>query len=88
MLIFNLETCWEVKISWDDRDSPVAKTPCSNEGGLGSIPDQELDIVAVKREKKKIEFFFFPFPENKDNKENSEQAWTFLVFLTLHVHKK
>ena len=38
---------------------------------------RELDIVAVKREKKRNEFVFFfsfPFPENKDNKENSEQA--------------
>ena len=26
---------------------------------------------------------FFPFPENKEDKENSEQGWTFLVFFTL-----
>ena len=35
---------------------------------------RELDIVAVKRGKKRNEYFFFPFPENKDDKENSEQA--------------
>ena len=28
-------------------------------------------------------FFFFPFPENKEGKENTEQARTFLVFFTL-----
>ena len=26
-------------------------------------------------------FFSFPFPENKESKENSEQAWSFLVFI-------
>ena len=39
--------------------------------------------VAVRRKEEKSEFFFsFPFTENKD-KQNSEQAWTFLVFSTL-----
>ena len=28
--------------------------------------------------KKRNEFLFF-FPENKEDKENSEQAWTFLL---------
>ena len=44
------------------------------------------EFVAVNREKKKKRndfFFFFSFPENKEDKENSEQAWTFLVFFTL-----
>ena len=27
------------------------------------------------------EFFFFSFPENKQNKEKSEQIWTFLVLV-------
>ena len=40
------------------------------------------DTVAAKRKKKKKEEwgFFFSFPENKEDKENSEQAWTLLVF--------
>ena len=28
---------------------------------------------------KRVESFFFPFSENKKDKQNSEQAWTFLV---------
>ena len=33
-------------------------------------------IVAVKRKKKKRNEFSFRFPENKEDKENSEQTWT------------
>ena len=32
------------------------------------------------KEKKKEWVFLFPFPENKENKEYSKQAWTFLVY--------
>ena len=33
-----------------------------------------VGFVAVKKKKKRSDFFFlFPFPENKENKENSEQ---------------
>ena len=37
------------------------------------------ELVAVKRKKKGVSFFLF-FPENKEYKEHSEQAWAFLVF--------
>ena len=30
-----------------------------------------------------MNLFFFPFPENKEDKENKKQAWTFLLFLLL-----
>ena len=33
-----------------------------------------------EKEKKEEYVFFFPFPENKEDEENSEQAWTFLDF--------
>ena len=36
-------------------------------------------FVAVKRKKEQW-VFLFPFPEDKEYKENSEQAWTVLVF--------
>ena len=36
-------------------------------------------IVAVNRKKEELSFFF-PFPENKEDKENSQQAWSFLLF--------
>lgn len=35
-----------------------------------------------ENEKKKELVFLFPFPENKENRENSEQVRTFLVFFT------
>ena len=38
-----------------------------------------VEFVAVKRKKGGMSFFF-RFPENKDDKENSEQSWKFLVF--------
>ena len=38
-------------------------------------------MLQWKEKKKRNEFVFFPFPENKVDKENSEQAWTFLAFL-------
>ena len=38
------------------------------------------DIVEVKKKREEW-LFLFPSPENKEYKENSEQAWTFLVFL-------
>ena len=37
------------------------------------------DSVAVRRKKEEW-VFLFPFPENKDDRENSEQACTSLVF--------
>ena len=36
-------------------------------------------IVAAKRKTEEW-VFLFPFPESKEDKENSEQAWTFPVF--------
>ena len=42
-------------------------------------------IVAVKRKTEEW-VFLFPFPENKKAKENSEQAWTFLVFFFFHFN--
>ena len=39
----------------------------------------------MKNREKKKEFFNFPFPENKEDKENSEQACSFLAFFFLTV---
>ena len=38
-----------------------------------------LRVVAVKREKEEW-VFLFPSLENKEDKENGEQAWTFLIW--------
>ena len=36
------------------------------------------EACCSEKEKRGMRFFFFPFPKNKEDKENSEQAWTFL----------
>ena len=33
-----------------------------------------VSVAAVKRKKNRNEVFFFPFPENKEDKKNSEPA--------------
>ena len=42
-------------------------------------------ICCSEIEKKRNEFFFcfFPFPENKEDIENSEQAWSLVFTLTV-----
>ena len=40
-------------------------------------------VCCSEKEKRRGMSFFFPFPENKEGKENSEQAWTFLAFVFL-----
>ena len=45
------------------RIPPTEESRCSEKGKKG-VGD---------------EFFFFSFPENKEDKEKSEQVWTFLV---------
>ena len=40
----------------------------------------------MKRKEKKEKWVFFPSPENKEDKENSEQTWTILDFLILILH--
>ena len=44
---------------------------CQLAGPTSGYP---LSVAAVKRKKKRNEFFFFPFHQNKDDKENSEPA--------------
>ena len=42
---------------------------------------QQVHCCVCGSEKEKAEWvFLFPFPENKEDKEDSEQAWTFLAF--------
>ena len=44
---------------------------CQLAGPTSGYP---LSVAAVKRKKKRNEFFFFPFPQKKEDKENSEPA--------------
>ena len=49
------------------------------------------EFAGIEKEKKQTskqkrsEFFFFFFPENKEDTEQSEQAWAFLVFCCLFL---
>ena len=37
-------------------------------------------MILLQRKGRKRNEFFFPFTENKEDKEKSEQAWSFLDF--------
>ena len=46
---------------------------------MASVCGIYVGFVVMKMKKEEW-VFLFPFSENKEDKENSKQAWTFLVF--------
>ena len=61
-------------------------------GGVQSMGSQSVghdwsNWECMQRKKKRgMSFLFFPFFENKGDKENSEQVWTFLFFFFFYFN--
>ena len=52
---------------------------CNHYGGFSKIKNKIMILLQWKGRKRNE--FFFPFTENKEDKEKSEQAWSFLDLL-------